>query len=99
MITVENKQLRKLNEESGKMVKYEINVHDRSCTFDRLGSRFLIHVAKIDDKEYLVSIPNFFFSMTTPRPYDIAYKLTERGVMTATDAESVEMAIAHLMAI
>jgi hypothetical protein len=95
---VENKQMRVVNEASGNMVKNEIHVHERSCTFDRLGTRFIIHVAKVDERECLVSIPNFYFSIQTPTPNDIAYKLVERNVMNEVDAESVEMAISAMMA-
>jgi hypothetical protein len=101
-VTVENKQLRKVSEEVGTVVKSDINTSFRSCTFDRNGSRFQIVVMKIDETEngldYIVSVPNFYFSIQTPRPSDIAYKLTERGVMPAIDAESVEIAIGWLMA-
>jgi hypothetical protein len=97
MMKVENNQLRVINEASGNMVKHEIHVHERSCTFDRLGTRFIIHVAKVGEREYIVSIPNFYFSIQTPTPNDIAYKLVERDVMSRVDGESVEMAIKSLM--
>jgi hypothetical protein len=95
--TVENKQVKKIREEAGKIAQHDINTHYRSCTFDRLGTRFQVIVAKIDES-YLVSIPNFHFSIMTPKACDIAYKLVERKVMNQVDAESVEMAINWLMA-
>ena len=95
---VENNQMRVVNEASGEWVKYERFAGNFKGTFDRLGTRFQIHVAKVDEREYLVSIPNFYFSIQTPTPNDIAYKLVERKVMNEVDAESVEMAIYAMMA-
>lgn len=89
----------RVSEEDGKMMKVGIKEGIRYCTFDRNGTRFQINVQTLDNEEYLVSIHNFYFSMTTPRPHDIGYKLMERGVMVDVDAESVELAISHLMKI
>jgi hypothetical protein len=98
-MNVANNQMVKVREEGGKMVTHNKFVGEQNCTFDRFGTRFEIHVIKINDTEYLVSVPNFYFSMTTPTPYDIAYKLRQRDVMSAVDAESVEIAIKHLMSL
>jgi hypothetical protein len=98
-IVVENNKDFKVRQESGKIVKTNISNYHRTCTFDRLGSRFQITVTSVSDTEYVVAISNFFFSIQTPYPTDIAYKLIERDVMSRADAESAEMAIEYLLSV
>jgi hypothetical protein len=98
-IVVENKKSIQVRAESGKMVKTNISNYHRTCTFDRLGSRFQITITNVSDTEYVVAIPNFYFSIQTPYPNDIAYKLVEKDVMSKADAESVELAIEYLLSV
>jgi hypothetical protein len=96
MVLVENMKEQKVSWRAGNIIHAEISENVLSCTFDRQSTRFQIVLTMVDD-EYVVSVPNFFFSMRTHNPCDIAYKMIERNVMAPVDAESVEMAINWLM--
>ena len=98
-IEVKNNQLRPINNEEA-LIRSLVDTDKGFYTVSgRLGTRFDIVLSKLSEKNYLVSIPNFYFSMTTPEPRNIAYKLVEREVMPAVDAETVEMIIKHMLEI
>lgn len=60
------------------------------------STRYDVYVREVEDAyegtTFLVAVPNFFFSMTTPFPDRIAYKLKEKG-FSDKDATNIEEAI------
>ena len=95
-IPVENKNENPIRREGGTIVELTVKKSQKRCVFNRLGTKFDIRVQKLEQNEYLVSIPNFFFSMITPQPFDIGYKLLEKQVMGMVDAESIDLVLEHL---
>jgi hypothetical protein len=95
-ITVENKNENPIRREGGTITELTVKKSQKHCVFNRLGTKFDIRVQKLTQDEYLVSIPNFFFSMTASQPFDIGYKLLEKQVMGTVDAESVDLVLEHL---
>lgn len=96
-IKVENNRNHKVREEEGYVAKYFSMKNVQICTFDRLGTRIEIILTELPKNQYSIAIPNFYFSMNTQTPQNIAYKLVEREVMGKADAESVELAIEWLL--
>lgn len=99
MIVENTKTHNIIRKDSGTIERIQIYGNVRSCMFSRVSTRFDIIVTKLDNdrEDYLVSLPNYYFCIVTSRPHDIGYKLIERRVMSAVDAESVEMGIKYLM--
>jgi hypothetical protein len=98
MVEVENRTLfTKVSEANGTVVSSSINNHDRSCVFERVGTRFEITIVSLEKGKYVVAIPNFYFSIETRRPQHIGYKVSEKLKLAKVDVESIEMAIEWLM--
>lgn len=96
-VHITNEQERKIRHDAGLVCKLEIFEDRASCVFERCGTKFIIVLQSYSQKEYLVSIPNFYFSILTTQPNDIAYKLVQNQVMSRVDGESVEMAVTYIM--
>ena len=98
MITVENRTLgNKVSEASGTVVESSVSNYHRSCVFEREGTRFEITITSLENRKYIVAIPNFYFSIETRNPIHIGYKLAEKLQLSKVDRESVELAIEWLM--
>lgn len=65
-------------------------------TFERYDTRFELSLTKlIDSDNYVCAVSNFYFCISTPRPWNIAYKASEKDI-PLVDSESIEIAMRYM---